>query len=260
MKKIYTLSFILVPAIALVFAFTNGPAAGYTGSPLDGLDCTDCHAPGPATTVVGWITTNIPPIGYTPGDTYTIILSTPDANTSKMGFQITAETVAAKAGAWIITNATRTQLKGSSAVTHTAAGTDPIGIPNSWTMDWVAPVAGTGTLSFFAAVNASNSSGTNTGDQIYVTLLSVNESNVGIAENFDRAVGVIYPNPATENINLNLPLHSQVKVFDNIGRELMSLKANAATLKLDVSGLDNGIYYVNINLDDQYASRTFIKK
>ena len=35
MKKIYTLLFILIPAIALVFAFTNGPAAGYTGSPLD---------------------------------------------------------------------------------------------------------------------------------------------------------------------------------------------------------------------------------
>ena len=260
MKKIYTLLFILIPAIALVFAFTNGPAAGYTGSPLDGVDCTDCHAPGPATTVVGWITINIPPIGYTPGDTYTIILSTPDANTSKMGFQITAETPAAKAGAWIITNAERTQLKGAFAVTHTAAGTDPIGIPNSWTMDWVAPAAGTGTLNFFAAVNASNSSGTNAGDLIYVTSLSVNESNVGIAENFNRAVGVIYPNPATENINLNLPLNSKVKVFDNIGREVMSLNANAETLKLDVSGLEKGIYIVNISLDGQTANRSFVKR
>lgn len=260
MKKIYTLSFILVPAIALVFAFTNGPNAGFTGSPLDFMDCTECHAPGPATAVLGWINTNIPPIGYTPGDTYTIVLSTPSANTSKMGFQITAETPAAKTGTWIITNTERTQLKGPSAVSHTTAGTDPIGTPNSWTMDWVAPVAGTGILKFYAAVNASNSSGTNAGDLIYVTSMSINESNVGIAENFNRAVGVIYPNPATENINLNLPLHSEVKVFDNIGREVMSATAHTEKLKLNISSLEQGIYYVNISLDGQYAIRSFVKR
>ena len=260
MKKIYTLSFILVPAIALVFAFTGGPNAGYAGSPLDGKDCIDCHTPGPATTVTGWITTDIPPIGYTPGDTYTIILSTPDANTSKMGFQITAETVAAKAGSWIITNAERTQLKGASAVTHTAAGTDPIGIPNSWTMDWVAPAAGTGTLMFYAAVNGSNSNGSNQGDLIYITQLAVNESNVGIAEDFDRVVGVIYPNPATENINLNLPLHSEVRIFDNIGHEVMSATAHTKKLTLNIYSLEQGIYYVNISLDGQYAIRSFVKR
>jgi len=166
MKKFYTV-FIILPAIALVFSFTQGPNAGYTGSPLDGLNCTDCHPPGPATQVPGWITSNIPPIGYTPGATYTITVSTPDANTSKMGFQITSETLAGKAGTFVITSTPRTQLKGPHFVTHTAAGTDPIGTPNSWTMDWTAPAAGTGELRFFAAVNASDASQTNQGGNQY---------------------------------------------------------------------------------------------
>jgi len=260
MKKIYAFPFIIIPAIILVFAFTAGPNAGYTGSPIDGLDCTDCHLPGPATTATGWITSNIPPIGYTPGATYTITLSTTDANTSKMGFQITAETPAAKVGAWIITNSSRTQLKGPATVTHTAAGTDPIGTPNSWTMDWVAPVAGTGTLNFFAAVNASDASGTNQGDLIYVTQLTVNESNVGLAENFDRIIGNIYPNPATNMIRLDAPISSEIRIFDNMGRNVMSFTANNEALSIDISTLNKGIYYMNISLNGQVAARSFIKK
>jgi len=260
MKKIYASSIILIPAIAILFAYTGGPSAGYTGSPIDGIDCTDCHLPGPAIVANGWITSNIPVEGYSPGVTYTITLSTTDANTSKMGFQITAETPAAKAGVWVITNSTRTQLKGPSAVSHTAAGTDPIGTPNSWTMDWVAPVAGTGTLNFFAAVNASDASNTNQGDVIYKTQLTVNESNVGIAENFYTTVGNVYPNPANQMINLDVPLHSQVKVFDNMGRMVIWATAETQKLTLDISALEKGIYYVNIILDGQYASRSFIKK
>lgn len=259
MKKLYYL-LLFVPVIALLIAFTSGPSAGYSGSPLDGADCTDCHAPGPATIVNGWITSNIPPIGYTPGDTYTILLSTPGANTSKMGFQITAETPAAKAGSWIITNSSRTQLKGAAAVTHTAAGTDPMGTPNTWTMDWVAPPAGTGTLNFFAAVNASNADGTNGGDLIYKTQLTVNESNVGIAEHFETLVGNIYPNPASALISLEAPLNAEVNVFDNMGRKLMSATAQSERLNIDISSLEMGVYYVNISLDGQYATRSFVKR
>lgn len=259
MKKIYVLSVIIIPAIALVFAFTSGPPAGYTGSPLDGIDCTDCHPPGPATSVTGWITTDIPMIGYTPGDTYTITLSTPGATTDKMGFQITCESFGDKTGTWIITNAQRTKIVGGTAVTHTAAGTDPQGMPNSWTMDWTAPASGTGAVSFWASVNASNNSGTNLGDMIYVTSVTVPESNIGIAENLESKVGKIYPNPATEKAMIDLPEGSMVRIFDQLGHEVMSLKAGASTTVLDVSSLERGVYYFTIIYDGQQCTRRLLK-
>ena len=98
MKKIYPIFILLIPAMLLFVAFTQGPPAGYTGSPLDGIDCTDCHMPGPATVVNNWITTNIPVDGYTPGTKYTVTLTAHDIAVEQMGFQITSETGAAKTG------------------------------------------------------------------------------------------------------------------------------------------------------------------
>ncbi len=261
MKKIYPLlSIILIPAIALLLAFTQGPNAGYTGSPLDGNDCSNCHAPGPATPITGWITTDIPPIGYTPGNTYTITLSTPGETTSKMGFQITAETAAAKAGMFVITNATRTQLTNDFTVTHTAAGTDPMGTPNSWTMDWTAPASGTGAVTFYAAVNAADANGANSGDMIFTTSLNVPESNIGIAENFENSVGNIFPNPADENCSIALQKGSRVQVYDNSGKLLISQLAENELMKLELSGLEAGMYIVKISLDGQTATRKLMKR
>jgi len=258
MKKIYFVLF--VPILVIALAPTSGPGAGYTGSPLDGQDCSGCHLPGPATTVTSWISTDIPPIGYTPGDTYTITLSTPGETTSKMGFQITSETADAKTGMFMITNGTRTQLTNNFTVTHTAAGTDPIGTPNSWTMDWTAPASGTGSVTFYAAVNASNDNGNGTGDQIFVTSLDIAESNIGIAENLDRSVGNLYPNPATDIIHLKAPANAEINVYDNSGRKVISLVAVQAFQEIDISGLQQGIYFVKIGFDGQYATRSFIKR
>jgi len=198
--------------------------------------------------------------GYTPGQTYPLSVVCTDIIADKLGFQITSETAAAKAGTWVITNASRTQMVGGTAVTHTAAGTDPVGTPNVWSMNWTAPEAGTGPVSFYVAVNKTNSNNSNQGDQIFISSLTIQESNVGIAENFEALVGQIYPNPATESIKLNLPLHAKVQVFDNIGREVMSFTANTEDLQIDVSGLEHGIYHMNFSKDGNYASRSFIKK
>jgi hypothetical protein len=258
MKKIYTSLFIL-PLIALVVAFTGGPDAGYTGSPLDGTDCTNCHTPGPASPVTDWFTSDIPPEGYAPGSTYTITISTIGATTSKMGFQVTSETASTKAGLFVITNSTRTQLTAPHTVTHTAAGTDPVGTPNSWTMDWTAPVEGTGTVTFYAAINASDADGSNSGDQIYVASLEVSESNLGIAE-LDERISSIYPNPATTLIRLDVPVYSQLDIYDNTGRAVMSYTATNEKAEIDVTGLNQGVYFMTIRHQGQMASRTFVKR
>lgn len=261
MRKIYPTLLTIFPIsiVVILLAFSSGPPPGYSGSPLDGQDCTNCHQPGPSTIVSNWITTNIPPQGYTPGTTYTITLTAVDITAPRYGFQITSETSVAKAGTWVITDATRTQLAGSTAVTHTTQGTVPVGPPNSWTMDWTAPPSGTGEIGFYAAVNKANASNSNEGDEIYVTSLAVNELNVGITE-LENSAGDIYPNPATKNIHLNLPGKSEVRIFDILGKEIISTESDHEIMILDISGLEKGIYYVRIASERNVSTRSFIKR
>lgn len=258
--KSYTNKFlILLPLIALVIAFTSGPSEGYTGSPLDGNDCTACHSPGPATIVEDWITTTIPVEGYLPGETYTVTLTTLGESADKWGFQITSETDAAKTGTWVITDADRTKAVGA-AVTHTSGGTVPTGSPNIWTIDWTAPASGTGTVTFYAAVNKTNNDGSNQGDQIYRTWRAEPESSIGIAELESGTVGNIYPNPAKEMISIDLPLNAEVSLYSSTGQLVLQRTSQSTTYQANISNLEKGMYFLMINVDGKYASRSFVKK
>ena len=135
-----------------------------------------------------------------------------------------------------------------------------MGTPNAWAMDWTAPASGTGAVTFYASVNAANGDGSNQGDMIYVTALNVAESTIGISEIFTANVGNIYPNPGTNYINIRLPLQSQIQVFDNIGRELISMPANTECMSIDISNLEVGVYYVKIHQNGQTANRRFVKR
>lgn len=259
MKKRYSFySLFLVPAILLFMAFSGGAPEGNTGSPLDGQNCTFCHGPGPAVQVTEWITSNIPGTGYEPGVTYTITITVIDLVAEKYGFEITSESGTTKTGTWVITDDTRTQLAGTNYVTHTSAGTLPIGNPNSWTMDWTAPGSGTGEVGIYAAINVTNNNGSTSGDDIFTAVMMVPESTIGISElSLDKMIEV-YPNPATSQLNMNLPLNSEIKIFDNNGREVMNRTGSTQIETFDVSTLVNGMYFVRISHDGQIASRSII--
>jgi hypothetical protein len=258
MKKRYALySLLLIPALFLLVAFSGGAPEARTGSPLDGNNCTICHT-GTAIQAENWISTNIPPEGWEPGNTYTITVTVIDLIAERYGFEITSETGTEKTGTWVITDATRTQLTGSAFVTHTLAGTAPVGNPNSWTVDWTSPASGTGTVGFYAAVNVTNNNSSTSGDDIFVTMLSVPESTIGIAENQLQTKVEVYPNPATTQLNMTLPVNSEIRIFDNNGREVMHRTSSNETEVFDVSTLVNGMYFVHVMNNGQTASRSII--
>ena len=79
-KSLFIISILL---IILIFSYPetitgkiNGSPGGKTNSPLDGSNCTSCHAgtinSGPGNIN---ITSDVPVNGYTPGETYTITTS-----------------------------------------------------------------------------------------------------------------------------------------------------------------------------------------
>lgn len=76
------------------------------------------------------------------------------------------------------------------------------------------------------------------------TLVSVNENNA-------QAVS-LYPNPASTQVTFTLESDAQVSVFDMMGRKVNELNMVAGDAQLNVSELENGVYFVNI----RYASGT----
>jgi len=190
------LPLLLLPLAMIMLAFSNGSPGGRTGSPGDsGQNCTGCHSGSPQS-ASNWITTNIPPSGYVPGQTYTITATGTHSGVVRFGFELTAENSAgAKVGTFIITNATQTKLVNQNkAVTHLSGGTTPSGNTKTWSMNWTAPAQGTGPITFYAALNAANGNGNNSGDVIYLTSTTVLEQEtVAIAFRVDMSNVVVSP-------------------------------------------------------------------
>ena len=116
--------FLFVPN---VFSKLNGSPGGKTGSPLDGDNCTDCHN-GNINTGPGniSISSNIPALGYIPGETYIITTNITESGCNTFGFELTAEGgtgFSPKIGTWTVTNSSTTKTVNSDgAVTHKSAG------------------------------------------------------------------------------------------------------------------------------------------
>ncbi|MCF6171827.1 MAG: T9SS type A sorting domain-containing protein [Bacteroidales bacterium] len=239
---------ILIPGFLVFYSFSSGSPGGKTGSPGDDANCTDCHE-GVPQNVAGWITSNIPEEGYKPGDGYTIIAHGTHSGVVKFGFELTAENqIGIKKGEFFIVDNARTQKTGTGkSVTHTQDGTDPDGDEASWSMKWIAPEAGTGQVRFYAAFNAANGNGNNGGDVIYLSMLSVEEQLVSsVVENSLANQVSIFPNPATDVVNLSLPEGAELQLVDLLGKVLLGRKSVAAKEKLNISRFEKGIYFVRV--------------
>jgi hypothetical protein len=159
----------------------NGAATGYTGSPLEfsGRTCGSgggCHGGG-VTSETGWITSDIPACGYTPGETYNITVFVTSAGRTKFGFSCSPQFPNALTAGVLISDAGMQLNGGGRYITHTSSGTAQNGSNSrTWTFQWIAPIAGSGSLTFYAAMNATNSNNSSSGDEIHKSTLLVNEN------------------------------------------------------------------------------------
>lgn len=148
---------VLLAAVAAVIFLTGysgqnlkypgGSPAGYTGSPFDGKDCSisGCHG-GSATTATGWITSNIPAGGYTPGSTYNITVTV--TGSGNHGFEVSPQSPSGTLLGTLISG-TGSKLTGSGK--YVTQSYSQSGNPQSWVFQWIAPVAGTGDVTFYGA-------------------------------------------------------------------------------------------------------------
>lgn len=205
----------LAASPVLLFAFSSGPPQGRTGAQVDGgLTCTACHRGADVNNGVGRLT--ITAAAYSPGVKQTIRVRLEHPEARRWGFQLTARVASdpSKKAGTLTPNAdaqVRCGLTGTAVAPcgdalefaeHTQPGTSA-DTPNgkTWEIEWTPPDSNVGDIIFFAAGNAANNNGTNTGDFIYNATATINAATGGGPRPAISSGGVRDAFNFTENIS-----------------------------------------------------------
>ncbi len=81
----------------------------------------------------------------------------------------------------------------------------------------------------------------------------------------DTQTGYIYPNPATDVINIAIgtpnSLPKSFSIYNALGQVVVSKNITLdSDLKIDVNGMNPGIYFIKIEKDNAFKTFKFIKK
>lgn len=169
-----------------------------------------CHTSGTTTTInIELDSAGIPTTRYVAGKSYTVKLTGKNTSTTslpKFGFQIgsivgaSATTTPVNAGSWVAPFPTNTKYVAPKAgkfvvgiVEQTAAlaatsGSGGNGTTYVQTFNWTAPASGTGTISFWAVINAVNGNGSDSGDKYNTGHVTITELIPGSALNVTTSV------------------------------------------------------------------------
>ncbi|TXC85127.1 choice-of-anchor V domain-containing protein [Luteibaculum oceani] len=275
-KKLFLAVFVLAIATLIVqlsqndiHARSSGSPGGYSGSIGDGQTCRTCHSGPNASSIENAITSDIPASGYIPGEIYNISATIQESNRNRFGFELTAETDNnVKIGEWILTAPDQTRLTNSNkVVTHTSSGRVGSGT-KTWEMQWKAPEVSAGAITFYAALMAADGANGNSGDNVYVSQKKVDPVSTSVKKREKRNLNLsVYPNPATNRINLDFPEGMNetygVYIIDAGGvvRAFYEKReSNGGKLALSVGDLASGQYYVRVFSENYTAVTPFLKR
>lgn len=257
MKKNYFYLILVLPLISLLFLSSSaGYTIGASGSPGDSNStCSGCHSGGNFNASVA-ITSNIPSGGYALNTNYNITVTlTSSPNSTKSGFQITAEkSGGVKVGNFIAGTGSQT-INANKAVTHTDTGNTQ----KTWTFTWTSPTTNQGLVTFYAVANATNSNGNITGDQVVTTSASF---NVLSNESFELAAFKLFPNPTSNLINIELPegfTEANALVVDVMGKTIVNQLITETNTIINIENLPAGTYILNLSTEEGSATKTFVK-
>lgn len=235
---------IIITGSAFMGYRTSGSPGGYSGSPLDTKDCTNCHN-GTPTIQTGIITSNIDTSGYVPGSNYTITISVPGSGNK--GFEVQPlNSSNQKAGT--LTAGTSNKLTNSSkAVTQS---TTKSGNPAVWTFQWTAPASGMGTVTFYGAFAAGTSK------TLLSTMVIKEKKLVSLASEVSSFIKVRYESGSKMlnfETNTSVPQTFSARIYSIEGKEVQQiaerkLMAGNNNWSVGVSGFEkSGMYILKYN-------------
>jgi len=237
-----------------VFSYDGGAPSGYANDPANGSkNCTNCHGGSP-TTVSGWIASNVPGTGYIPGNTYQFTATSTGTGGNK-GFSISPQNSSGAFKGTLIA-ATGTKLTSSSHyVTNSGSGITTN--PYTWNFSWTAPVAGTGSITFYGsfAIGTGNT---------FITTYTISENPVGINEASAENKFSLFPNPAFGQFTIEYyhPENGNVvlNLFSFQGKKIAELlnKTSGAgnhSEMINTNEIAQGIYMLQLKVNGKTSYR-----
>ena len=230
-------------------ALVLGNDTGYAGGPAEqGRTCATagCHSSATPIAQEGWLTIDADSLGYMGDSLYTLTLRATDPNASTFGFMASPQNSSGNQMGGFIAGGAGLEVKGGSKyITHTVPNVDGSGTM-TWSFQWLAPSAGSGPVTFYAAINAANNDGGTFGDQIHTTTLTLPERPV-------RDQLTLFPNPATTHVTVagldDATSTSTLHVVNVAGQHMggVNLEPVHGELRLDISQLPAGVYFVQVD-------------
>ena len=164
-------------------AYTNadGPPARNTGAPGE-TTCaqSDCHNDFPLNSGTGSVGITGLPDQYTPGTTYDLTVTVARTEQVVGGFQLTVKKIDNSRGGNLTASTTNgTKFASNPPITspqYLEHRQERVGSTATWNTQWIAPAAGSGTVTFYVAGNSANGNEEREGDRIYTNSFPVLEA------------------------------------------------------------------------------------
>ena len=286
-KYFYATAAITVMVIVfytIVYANSTGATYGICGAPDDqvpgscGTPYGNCHGIAPIIDSNVLKITLIDPTTsqsvrtYQLGKKYTVKIELTYRSLIACGFESTVETAAANAHVGTMTAGTRSQIIRNPTKTTATYATHYSSARTSthygmWEYNWTAPTTAQGDLIIYAAGNSANGNGTNSGDTIFNSQLTISHNSSIENQILNNSDISIYPIPANDNINIDYRLskaeNTSVELLDIKGQQIKTIQAGFMPMgenkaSADIKGLPAGIYFMRIMAGGEAAVKKFM--
>ena len=69
-----------------------------------------------------------------------------------------------------------------------------------------------------------------------------------------------FPNPSNNNLQLTLPQKAEINIFDIQGQIVLTIPSTSSNANIDISRLNNGMYYIQVKTENNIVTKKFIKQ
>jgi hypothetical protein len=95
---------------------------------------------------------------------------------------------------------------------------------------------------------------------VYVDNIYLYRAATASADTFNTSNVKLYPNPTSTSLTIEAKdAIESISIYNVLGQEVISKNPMSSTMTLDVSNLQNGLYFVNSTIDGKTATTKFIK-